>query len=114
MNNGVISPFVDDFVNWILQISSPLSLPTGQIHEKIYVSKGKWRADRVDYRALTNEAEIRESLERNKFMTVFPEELSWLEQVILFSKAKLVVGEFSSALHNALLTGSRATWELYT
>ena len=37
-----------------------------------------------------------------------PETLSWPEQIALFRQARLVAGEFGSALHNAIFSGAEA------
>lgn len=53
-------------------------------------------------RALVNEAEIAERLRPLGFEVVYPETMSFLEQVEAFHSAALVVGSSSSALSNAL------------
>jgi O-antigen biosynthesis protein WbqL len=70
---------------------------------RIFVSKSKWRrAHPGDYRRLTNEAEVRHLLEQRGFLTVFPEEMSAADQIAVFAGAKVIVGEYGSALHNAI------------
>ncbi|WP_246692326.1 MULTISPECIES: glycosyltransferase family 61 protein [unclassified Methylobacterium] len=53
-------------------------------------------------RALLNEAEIAERLRPLGFEVIYPETMSFLEQVDAFHSAALVVGSSSSALSNAL------------
>lgn len=53
-------------------------------------------------RALVNEAEIAERLTPLGFEVIYPETMSFLEQVEAFHSAALVVGSSSSALSNAL------------
>jgi capsular polysaccharide biosynthesis protein len=72
---------------------------------RIFISKSRWRSShRHDYRRLDNEDEVRAWLEKRGFVTVFPEELPWAEQIALFAGAKIVVGEYGSALHNAIFS----------
>ncbi|WP_367849440.1 glycosyltransferase 61 family protein [Rhodoferax sp. WC2427] len=53
-------------------------------------------------RQLVNEKEITDFLILYGFEIIYPEELTFSEQVLLFSKAEIVVGSCSSALTNCL------------
>jgi O-antigen biosynthesis protein WbqL len=69
----------------------------------IFVSRGGVRTDQ-SFRELANEAEI-EGVARDLGLTILrPETRSWAEQARIFSRARVVAGEFGSGLHNALLS----------
>lgn len=53
-------------------------------------------------RQLLNEAEIIDLLEQRGFEVVFPEHLSFAEQVILYNSADIIVGSASSAMTNCI------------
>ena len=63
--------------------------------EKIYISRAK-----AKNRQLINELEVRELLETRGFKTIFLEELSVLEQVAIFAKARVIVAPHGSGLTN--------------
>ena len=60
-------------------------------------------------RQLVNEAEIGKLLEGFGFETVFPETLTFVEQVRLFSSAEIIIGSSSSALSNCIVCGPGCT-----
>ena len=60
-------------------------------------------------RQLVNEAEIGGLLERYGFETIYPETLTFLEQVKLFHSAEIIIGSSSSALSNCLVCGPGCT-----
>ena len=62
------------------------------------------------YRKLFNRLEIQEELELRGFLTVYPEELNLLEQIKLFSAAKVIVAEAGSALTNAIFAPAQCTY----
>jgi hypothetical protein len=59
-------------------------------------------------RQLVNEPEIIEVLTRHGFDVVYPEKLSFIEQIELFYSADLVVGSASSALTNCIFCNPSA------
>lgn len=59
-------------------------------------------------RQLINEPEIIEVLKRHGFDVVYPEKLSFIEQIALFYSADLVVGSASSALTNCIFCNPSA------
>ncbi|URD37910.1 glycosyltransferase family 61 protein [Methylobacterium tardum] len=59
-------------------------------------------------RQLLNEAEIIDVLTRQGFEVVYPEKLSFAEQVALYHTANTIVGSASSALTNCIFCNSRA------
>lgn len=69
--------------------------------QAIFVSRAGWRGA---FRRLEN-VEALDAAAADLGLTVIrPETLPWLEQVRLFTSARLVVGEFGSGMHNALFS----------
>ena len=66
-----------------------------QNHSKIYVSRA-----RAKNRRLVNELEVSQLLTKLGFVTVFLEEMSFLEQVKTFANAKMIVSPHGSGLTN--------------
>jgi len=64
-------------------------------NRKIYVSRKN-----SDYRQLLNTTEIENLLVRQGFEIVFPEHLSFVAQVELFSQAKIIVGQSGAGMAN--------------
>lgn len=61
-------------------------------------------------RTLSNVEELKSILEARGFRTVEPAFMSFAEQVALFSSARLIVGEDSSALHNVIFSDDAALY----
>ena len=72
----------------------------GSQRERLYVS----RVVPSLFRQLSNQAQIEEIAVSEGLDLVKPETLSISEQIDLFSRAELVVGEFGSAMHNTLFS----------
>ncbi|WP_267423530.1 glycosyltransferase family 61 protein [Methylobacterium sp. GC_Met_2] len=70
---------------------------SGRTDRRLFISRKAF-----SQRALVNEAEIAERLLPLGFEVIYPETMSFLEQVEAFHSAALVVGSSSSALSNAL------------
>jgi len=70
---------------------------SGRTDRRLFISRKAF-----SQRALVNEAEIAERLIPLGFEVIYPETMSFLEQVDAFHSAALVVGSSSSALSNAL------------
>jgi hypothetical protein len=73
---------------------------------KIYLSRERWGNST---RALSNAAEMESIFQTNGFDIVYPEKLSLIEQVRLFSECKFLAGDYGSALHNSIFAPSAAT-----
>lgn len=76
--------------------------PKTDTPELIFLSRKKRREQWGDFRVWENEAEVAQALDG--FTVIDPDEVAWLDQVHLFANARCVVGEFSSALHNAIFS----------
>jgi hypothetical protein len=70
---------------------------------KLYVS----RVASSNFRRLSNQAEIEEIAVKEGLTLVRPETFSIADQIEMFASADLVVGEFGSAMHNALFSPSQ-------
>jgi O-antigen biosynthesis protein WbqL len=91
-----------DFLRWKLEAQA-LAWPRGAGSDKVFVSRAGLRAPGV-FREMTNEAEI-EAIAQDLGLTLLrPETIPWEEQARIFSRARVVAGEFGSGLHNALLS----------
>ncbi len=96
-----LHPALERFLEMALSLAAPPRID----RPRIFISKSKWRSTHgQDYRCLENEVEVQEFLEERGFVTVFPEALPWPDQVSLFAGAEVIVGEFSSALHNTIFS----------
>jgi capsular polysaccharide biosynthesis protein len=67
---------------------------------RIFVS----RVARNPFREMVNQAEIEQIALEEGLMLIQPETLSIPEQIAHFAQAKLIVGEFGSAMHNTLFS----------
>ncbi len=91
-----------DFLRWSLE-DQALAWPRAGGPERIFVSRGGVRTAQA-FRELENEAEIEGIAQELGLTLLRPETLSWTEQARIFSRARVVAGEFGSGLHNALLS----------
>jgi hypothetical protein len=66
--------------------------------ERLYVSRGRWKAGR----ALGNHQEVEAFMRGRGYSVVHPEELSLAAQREIFTRARRVVGEDGSGLHNVV------------
>lgn len=70
--------------------------------DRLYISR---RMLDKNSRSMTNHSEIEMFFAGNGFKVLFPETLPLSEQFEIFSKARIVVGEAGSALHNSVWSG---------
>jgi capsular polysaccharide biosynthesis protein len=85
---------------WIDRVRSRSGLPPPHPSRKLYLSRRGIGGTRI----LTNAATIEQMAERSGFEMVFPETLSFIDQVRLFGQASQIVGEYGSALHNVIFS----------
>ncbi len=73
---------------------------------RIYIARSPETASRpgANRRVTDNVKEIEAHLASLGIHAVHPEHLSWADQIAMFRRARLVVGEFGSGLHNAVFT----------
>lgn len=79
-----------------------------RVPKKLFVSRARVANSKRATR-LANEAQLIEALAQSGFEIVFPEQSPWTEQIAIFSRAAVVVGESGSALHNTLFSPPGAT-----
>jgi capsular polysaccharide biosynthesis protein len=75
---------------------------TSKVFRNIYVDRRLTRESVTSQRNMINEREVHKIVEELGYERVFPEDLSWPEQLALFSEAISVVGPSGSGLHNTL------------
>ncbi len=77
--------------------------PRGEGYDKVFVSRGRARAP-WSFREMENDVEIEAIAKALGLTPLRPETLPWERQARIFSRARVVAGEFGSGLHNALLS----------
>ncbi len=96
----VFHPIFRDYIQFFIDSADIKDAPSTN---RIYISRRKYRGKSSSvHRSIANEDEIEFILERHGFMTVYPEDYSILEQVRIFRKAVVVLGEAGSGLHNTV------------
>lgn len=68
--------------------------------DRLYVSRKNWKHGR----ALSNAEEVEAHLRRRGFSVVHPEELSLRAQMEIFARARRVIGEDGSGMHNTIFS----------
>ncbi|EQB17313.1 glycosyltransferase family 61 protein [Sphingobium lactosutens] len=90
--------YPDVVQNQLEQLAAPHKSEDGP-KRRIFVER------RVEsYRVLANADQLRDIAASHGFESVSPERLPLQEQIALFADARHIVGEFSSAMHNALFS----------
>jgi capsular polysaccharide biosynthesis protein len=90
------------FVEFCISLASRSNYNQTTSNSRVYLSRANWRLQQSDYRILTNEKAIEDDMARRGFDIVYVERLDWFNQVLLMANAQVIVGEFCSALHNAI------------
>jgi O-antigen biosynthesis protein WbqL len=73
----------------------------------IFVSRRRLRFQST-YREMANAKAVEDEARRAGLSIVFPERLSWADQITVFANASVIVGEFGSGLHNAIVSRAGA------
>jgi capsular polysaccharide biosynthesis protein len=76
--------------------------------KRIFVSRG-----RAPGRRILNESDVKASLLDRGFVSISPEELTFVQQVRLFSQAEVVIGPHGAALANAIFARRLKLIELF-
>jgi capsular polysaccharide biosynthesis protein len=87
---GNVPPWAIDFLR-----SQLLSTPRGSPAKRLYLSRAK-----ASGRKVLNEEEIVPLLSRRGFVRVTPEEMSLVDQIVLFSEAEAIVAPHGAGLTN--------------
>jgi capsular polysaccharide biosynthesis protein len=74
--------------------------PTAPSPARIFVLRDNPKS----FRYMTNLRQVRDICESYGFTVIDPAKYSWIEQAAIFSTAEIVVGEFTSALHNTVFS----------
>lgn len=95
-------PIFNVFLSHLLAHAAPRQ-SDARTNEWIYVSRHKFRDATTSYRrSIKNEEAVMTLVQEMGFRVVCPEDLSWPEQIAMFARAKIVIGESGSALHNTI------------
>ncbi len=98
--NGIMSAFIRDALRDLAQRFAARS--TRDHADRIYVSRALSRAARARYRLMVNEVdEIERAAVDRGCAVVYPETLSWQEQIALFRRARTIAGPSGSGMLNA-------------
>jgi len=76
--------------------------------EKLFISRRSRRRQKADFRYWDNEEAVEQVLLAEGFVSIQPEAAGIAEQIQAFHAAKIIVGELSSALHNAIFAAAGA------
>ncbi len=87
-------------------LAQPIPVPVSSPGAKLYVSRRRWAKPT---RRLTNVEAIERIFASHGFDIIFPEALTIAEQITRFRGAKIIAGEYGSALHNAMFAPPGAT-----
>jgi hypothetical protein len=99
--NGVISPQVAETLRQMGEWFGRRS--TQPPADRLYVSRSLSRVARPRYRVMANEVDqIERAAAERGFTVVYPETMSWPEQVAMFHRARLVAGPSGSGMLNAI------------
>ncbi|MDQ0472868.1 glycosyltransferase family 61 protein [Labrys wisconsinensis] len=102
----LISRRMNDFVAYTLDVArhkAPEAFARTDLPERIFISRADFAAD--GNRLLLNHEAVTRAVVETGLVPMMPERLSWPEQLALFSKARIVSGEYGSGLHNAMFGG---------
>ncbi|WP_331297291.1 glycosyltransferase family 61 protein [Methylobacterium hispanicum] len=111
-NDHFFHPIMNEFVEWLLVHPSVIAAETkcNSAPELIYITRKGFRDVSTSYkRSISNEDQVLELVESLGFSVVSPEQLSWSEQIFLFSRALIIAGEDGSGLHNAVFSPGNAS-----
>ncbi len=104
--SGYLPPVVSGFLRD--KIFTGYSVEPKSPERKIYISRS-----RSAKRRITNEAELLPILARFGFEVVFPEELSYRQQVQLFSETRVIVGAHGAGFTNTFFCQNATILELH-
>jgi capsular polysaccharide biosynthesis protein len=106
-HSHVFHPAMRNAVHYMLEKAecTPLHRIGAPASRYLYVSRSRFRHRTISSRrSIANEQELVDTALAAGFEVVYPEELTWHEQIRLFSSARVVVGESGSGLHNTLFS----------
>jgi hypothetical protein len=89
---------------WTGLLRARTALPDSPAGSRVFLSRGRLKQQRV----LVNRDDVEDIAAERGFAVVSPETMPFQEQVSLFSGARLIVGEYGSALHGCVFSGAGA------
>ncbi len=111
-NSHVYHPAMKRSIRFVLEKIIPgftVHTEARKPYKKIYVSRDRFRDRSISTkRRIANEEDLLKIVLAKGFEVIYPEELGWSEQVDLFSRSSIVVGEAGSGLHNTIFSPSSA------
>ena len=97
-------PAAAEFYRHVVAVCAGQALREGSAGGRLFLTRRRQTRARV----LANIDEVEALAVSMGFAVIAPEELSWREQVALFSKAEIVAGEHGSAMKNLLFSSREA------
>lgn len=94
-----LHPMINSLIDQIFENSG---IRLEKPHRTVFVSRARWGSSRQ----LVNYEEVESLFEEKGFTIIYPESLSPLEQIELFSQAKIVAGETGAGMNNTLFSPS--------
>lgn len=99
--NFVLHPDLSEPIQDMSRVCYERALATGlELPESIFLTRQGIRS----FRKLSNETELGDIARQHGFSVINPLMFPWWQQVAMFHTARNGVGEFSSALHNAMFS----------
>ena len=80
------------------KILAALSSPSQDMPSKVYLPRP------INRRGIVNSAEVERCLVENGYIAVYPERLSFMDQVLLFAQAESIIGATGAAFANLVFT----------
>jgi capsular polysaccharide biosynthesis protein len=100
-----LSPLFNEATQfWTGLLRERTALPASPAGSRVFLSRGRIRQQRV----LVNRDDVEDIAAERGFAVVSPEAMPFQQQVSLFSDARLIVGEYGSALHGSVFSGAGA------
>ena len=91
----------DPSLRWVYQKICLNVAVEGNLLKKVYVSRRRLSLKKLT-RVIANEVLVEKLFEQSGFTVIYPEELSFPEQLNLFMRVSVLAGFSGSALHNSL------------
>lgn len=109
-NDHYFHPRMNDFVSHLLAHPHVAAAAASvRPAERLYITRRAFRDRSTSYsRTIANEEQVVDLMTEFGFTTIAPEELPWEEQIALFSRARIIVGESGSGLHNTIFSPADA------
>lgn len=84
------------------KILRELPLSENEGPDRVYISRSNWRRSTPNSRSLENRDNVEVMFREAGYTIVYPEQLSIMQQILLFRGVKILAGEAGSGLHNSV------------